>query len=104
VIGRHTVFEGMRSARVFCDIAADRAGRLRGRIGRIIVAVILDGIANMEIDDPTFDFDPAVGEINREDMVHARRANHHRCVERQASARKPGTRATRHERNPALME
>ena len=42
VVDRHAVFEAMRAARVHADIAADRAGELRGRVGRVEEAVAPD--------------------------------------------------------------
>ena len=39
VVGGHAIFQAMRAARIHADIAADRAGELRGRIGRVEEAV-----------------------------------------------------------------
>ena len=51
IVGRHAIFQAMRAARIHADIAADRAGELRGRIGRVEEAVGGDRLGNREIGD-----------------------------------------------------
>ena len=42
IVGGHAVFQAMHAAGILRDIAADGAGDLRGRIGRVIEARVLD--------------------------------------------------------------
>ena len=51
VVGGHAVFQAMHAAGILRDIAADGAGDLRGRIGRVIEALVLDRLGDAEIGD-----------------------------------------------------
>ena len=46
VVDRHAVLQAMRAAGVHADVAADRAGELRGRVGRVKEAVSRDRLGN----------------------------------------------------------
>ena len=41
VVGGQAVFQAMHAAGILRDVAADRAGDLRGRIGRVVEALVL---------------------------------------------------------------
>jgi len=76
VVGRHAVFEAVNAAGILRDIAADRAGDLRRRIGRIVEALVLHGLRDGEIGHARFHDRNPVGEIDLADAVefrHARR-------------------------------
>ena len=49
VVGGHAVFQAMHAAGILRDIAADRAGDLRRRIGRIVKSGMGDRLADGEI-------------------------------------------------------
>jgi hypothetical protein len=51
IVGGEAVFQAVHAAGIFRDIAADRAGDLRGRIGRVIEALLLDRGGDAEIGD-----------------------------------------------------
>ncbi len=51
IVGRDAVFQAVGAAGIHADIAADRAGELRARIGRIEKTVRRDGFGNVEIGD-----------------------------------------------------
>ena len=41
VVGGHAVFQAMHAAGILRDVAADGAGDLRGRVGRVVEALVL---------------------------------------------------------------
>ena len=73
--GGEAIFEAMRAAGVFGDVAADAARGLRGRIGGVEIALGEDASGDVEIEDAGLDGDAGVGEIDFEDAVHAREAD-----------------------------
>ena len=72
VIGGDAVGQGVRAAGVFRDVAADGAGALAGRIGRVEVAVRFDGAGDIEIDHAGLHHRALVLQIDLQDPVHAR--------------------------------
>ena len=86
IVGGHSVFEAMHAAGIFRDIAADRAGDLRGRIGRVVKTRIRHGIADREIGDARLDHSDAVIEIDFTDSIELGHAKQHAIVERQRAA------------------
>src|SRR5438477_10057516 len=52
VRGRYAVLEAVRAARVFGHVAADRAGGLTRRVGRILQPVRRGGEGETDVDDP----------------------------------------------------
>ena len=44
VVGGEAVFQAVHAARVLGDVAADRAGDLARRIGRVVEALVLDRV------------------------------------------------------------
>ena len=104
VIGGHAVFQGVRTAGIFRDVAADRARHLRRRIGRVEISFRLDGVGDVQIDDAALGHDAPIVEIDFDDAVHLRSADHRGRVQRKASAGESGARAARHESNTAAME
>ena len=75
VRGGESVFEAMRAAGIFGDVAADAARGLRRGIGGVEIALREDAGGDVEIDDAGLDDDAGVGEIDFEDAVHAREAD-----------------------------
>ena len=97
VVRRHPVFQTMRAAGIHADIAGDRAGELRGWIGRIKEAVRHNGIGDAEIGDAGFDAHRAVGVIDGQDARHLGDAQHHRILLRDGAAGKRSAGAARHD-------
>ena len=52
VVGGHAVFQAMHAAGILRDVAADGAGDLRGRIGRVVEALMRDGVLNARLVTP----------------------------------------------------
>ena len=84
VVGRQPVFEAMHAARILGDIAADRAGDLARRVGRVIKAGAGDRMADAEIGDAGLRDDAAVVVIDVEDAVELAHAEQHAIGQRQA--------------------
>ena len=62
IVGREPVFQAMHAARILGDIAADRAGDLARRIGRIIEPLPLHGVRDPEIGHARLSDDAAIVE------------------------------------------
>ena len=79
------------------DVAADRAGELRGRIGRVEEAVGADRLGNREIGDAGLDPRIAVGEVDLEDAAHLGQADDDRVFLRDGAAGERRAGAARHD-------
>src|SRR5579863_2102112 len=75
MVGGHPVGQGVRSAGVFRDVAADGAGALAGRIGRIKITVRLDRQRDVQVDDAGLYHGALILEIDLENPVHARKGH-----------------------------
>ncbi len=102
VVGRDAVFEAMRAAGVHGDVAADGAGELARRIGRIEEARVSHRVRNGEVGDARLHGRRAVVKIDVENPVHARQADHNRVTSGQRAARQRRAGAARHNLNPVL--
>ncbi len=89
VVDREAVLQAVRAARVLRDVAADRADLLRGRVGRVVEAVIGDGARDVEIGDTRLDHDMAAVGVDLEHPVHPRQRDHDPLRDRQRPAREP---------------
>ena len=98
VVDREAVLQAVRAARVLRDVAADRADLLRGRVGRVVEAVLGDRARDVEIRDARLDDDLAAVEVDGGDPSHPRQRDHDAVGDRQRAAREAGPRAARHER------
>ena len=96
VVGGHAVFQAVHAAGILRHVAADRAGDLRGRIGRIVEAGMLDRLRDGEIGHAGFDHGDAVREIDLADAVELGHAEKHAVGERQRAARQRGAGPARH--------
>ena len=90
VVGGHAVFQAMHAAGILRHIAADGAGDLRRRIGRVVEAVVRDRRADGEIGDAGLDHRDAVGEVDLADAVELAHAEQH-AVDRAAARRRTAT-------------
>ena len=86
VIGGHAVFQAMHAAGVLRDIAADRTGDLRRRVGRIIESGMRHGLADGEIGDARLGHHHAVVEIDLADALELAEAEQHTIGQRQRAA------------------
>ena len=102
IVDCHAVFQAVRAAGVHPDIAADRAGELRGRVGRVEEAVRRDRFGDGEIGDARLDPRVAVGEVDLEDAVHLAEAEDDRVLLRDRAARQRRAGAARHDVDPAV--
>ena len=103
IVGGDAVFEAMGAARVHADIAADRAGELGGRVGRIEEALGRNGTRHGEVGDARLDPGDAIGIVDLEDAVHLRDADDDGILLRDRSARERGARAARNHRHALLQ-
>ena len=87
IVGGQPIFQAVHAARIFRDIAADRAGDLRRRIGRIVKAVALDGLGDAEIGDARLRHHHPVHQIDFEDGVEAAQHEQHGVFQRQRATR-----------------
>ena len=99
MVDGEAVLEAVRAAGVLGDVAADGADRLRGRIGRVEVAMrAKHARLRRSIDDAGLDDDLRVGKVHIEDAVHARQADNDAAGQRAAHRRSgpcPAPRATK---------
>ncbi len=103
VVGGEPVFQAMHAARVLGDIAADRAGDLARRIGRVVEAGMLNRVSDAEIGDARLDDGAAIGEIDVEDAVELAETEEHAVGERQGAAGQRGAGAARHDLDAFLL-
>ena len=102
VVGRHAVGEAVRPAGVLGDVAADGAGALARRVGRVVEAVLGDRLAQVEVDHARLDQRRPVLDVDLEDALHARHRDEHAADRRDGAAAEPGTGAARHHRQVVL--
>ena len=103
VVGRQPVFQAMHAAGILRDIAADRTGDLRGRVGRVVEAVSLDGMGDAEIGDAGLRHHHPVHQIDLEDRVEAAHDQQHRVLQRQRAAGQRCAGSARHDANAVLV-
>ena len=97
MIGGDSVGQGVGSAGIFGDVAADGAGALAGGIGRIEIAAALDRHGDIQIDHARLYYRALVFEIQFEDAVHAGEGDHESAFARNRAAGKSGAGAASHE-------
>ena len=96
VVGGHAVFQAVHAAGILRHVAADGAGDLRGRIGRIVEARVLDRLRDREVGDARLGHHHAVLEVDLADAVELGHAEQYAVGERQRAARQRGAGAARH--------
>ena len=96
IVGGHAVFQAVHAAGVLRDVAADGAGDLRGRIGRVIKAFMGDRVRDRQIGDAGLDHGDAVGEVDLLDPVELGHAQQHPVGQRQRAAGERGAGPARH--------
>jgi hypothetical protein len=97
VVGRDAVLQAMRAARVHRDVAADRAGKLRGRVGRVEKAFGPNRFGNRQIGHTGFHPGEAIGEVHLQDAVHLGQRDDDRVFLRDRPARERRAGAARND-------
>ncbi len=78
IVGGYAIFQAVGAAGIHADIAADGAGQLRRRVGRIEETVGRDRVRDRQIGDAGLDDGGAVVEVDLQDAVHAGQRDHQR--------------------------
>ena len=99
VIHRDAMHQGVRSAGIFRDIAADGAGLLAGGIGREIQPEVRNMLGELQIDHARLHDRALVVGINFEHAIHSREGDHDASGMRDRAAAQTGACAARHDRN-----
>ena len=99
IVGGEAIFQAMQPAGILRYIAADGAGDLAGRIGRVIEAVGVHGLGDVQVGDARFDRDATILIIDLDDGFHAAHGQQDAVFARQRTAGQRGASATRHDRN-----
>ena len=103
VVGGEPVFQAVHPARVLGDVAADGAGDLARRIGRVVEPARRDRIGDGKVGHAGLRDDAAVGVVDVEDAVELAEAQDDAVSERQRAARERGPGAARHHLHAALV-
>ena len=99
VVHGEPVLEAMHAARVLGDVAADRAGDLRRRIGRVVEAVRRGGLGDREIAHAGLHDRGARERVDREDALELGERQHDAARIGQRAARQAGAGAARDHRD-----
>ena len=102
VVGGDAVGERVRPAGVLRHVAANGAGALAGRIGRVEILPALRGQRQIEIHHARLDHGALVGVIDFENPVHARETDDDAAGARNGSAAQAGARAAAHDGDAVL--
>jgi len=97
IVRGQAVFQAVDAAGIFRDVAADRAGDLRGWIGRVVETLALDGLRDAEIGDAGLGDHGAIGKVDLQDAVEAAHHQQHGVLEGQRAARKRRPGPARHD-------
>src|SRR5256886_6345363 len=102
VRGGEAVLEAVGAPRVLGDVAADGAALLRGRV-RGIEVVGRDGLGHTQVEHTRLHHDPGVRDVDVQDAIHPRQADHDAVRDRQGTAGEPRARAARDEGNARFV-
>ncbi len=89
----------MHAAGILRDVAADRAGDLRGRIGRVVEPVRSSGLGHAQIGHSRLKPRRSSHRINFKDAIHPRAREQYPLRVRCCTPGQPGPRATRDHRD-----
>ncbi len=76
MIGGYAILKAMNAARVFGNVAPNRANLLTGGVGGIVVACTTNGLGHAVVDDTGLHRNALVIEINIDNAAHPGRGNH----------------------------
>ena len=99
VRGGESIFEAVRAAGIFRDVAADAADGLRRRIGGVEILAGKNAGGDVGVDDAGLDGGARVFKVDFEDAVHAGEADDDAVFNRERAAAESGAGAASHERN-----
>src|SRR5204862_6385009 len=94
---------GVRPAGVGGRVAADGARPLAGRVRGKVVAVRLEQVGQLQIDDARLDDGVAVADVNLVDLLHAGERDHDAAADRQGAAGEAGPGPAGDERHVQLV-
>ena len=103
VVHGQTVFQAMHATGIFRHIAADGAGNLRRRIGRVIQAMWCSCFGNRQIAHAGLHARGTCQRVYGEDAVEFRQPEQYRIRAGQRAARQAGARAARNHRHARGM-
>ena len=103
IVGGHAVFQAVHAAGILRHVAADGAGDLRGRVGRVVETGVLHRLGDGEIGHAGLRHHHAVVEVDLADAVELGHAEQHAVGERQRPARERGPGAARHDFDPLAV-
>ncbi len=86
VMNGEPVFQAVRAAGIFGDVAADRANQLTRRIGRVVVAMRRHASGHIEVDHTRLDGDALIGNVDVDDAVQPREPDEHAIGARKRAA------------------
>ena len=95
--------EAVRTAGVGADVAADRAGLLRRRVGRVVQAEVRDRPRQVEVEHARLDPRDPLDRVDLEHAVHLGRHDDDGVVERGRPAGEPGAAPPRDERHVVAL-
>jgi hypothetical protein len=99
VVDRQPVLQAVHAAGVLGHVAADRAGDLARRVGRVVQPVRRGGLADRDVAHAALHTRRARERIDRDDAVELREAQSRAEPVRQRAARQPGARTARDDRH-----
>ncbi len=103
IVQGEAVFQAVHAARVLGDVAADRAGDLRGRIGRVEKPAGRSRLRDREIGDAGLHARRARHRVEREDAPHFRERQQHAVTHGERPAREAGAGAAGDDRHFQLV-
>ncbi len=96
VVHGQSVLQAMHAAGILGDVAADGAGNLTARVGRVIQAERRGGLADRQVAHAALDDGRAGQRIHRQDFIESRERDRDSEAVRERAARKSRARAARH--------
>src|SRR2546421_537634 len=102
VRGGEPILEAVGAARVLGDVAADGTHLLRGRV-RGIEVVGRDGLGHAQVEHTRLHHDPGIRNVDVQNAIHPRQADHDAVRDRQGTAGEPRARAAGDEGNAPLV-
>jgi hypothetical protein len=99
VVQRQAVLEAVHAAGVLGHVAADGAGDLARRVGRVVQAQWRGGLADGQVAHPALHHGRAAGGVDLQDAVELGQAQGHPQCMRHGATRQAGAGAARHHRH-----
>ena len=103
MIDGDAVFQRVRAAGIRSHVAADRAGALAGRVGRVVKAGPFEGVGQPDVHDAGLHDGVAIAQIDFFDRFHPRENDQHAAVDRQTPSGQASTGTARQVRDVVLV-